>query len=268
MSIVEQIQAKKIYVGDPHQSIYGFRGTLNAMQFAQKQFYLSNTFRYSQEIADIASDVLQEYKAEKKRIKSSAINPNEDRTHAYLCRNNSTMIEIINEFEEEGVYYKTIRDPKDIFSVAINILEFRINKVRPTDTKFSYFKNFDNINDLQMYIEESNDRELATAFRMQQIYGKRLYPLMIGAKKKFNSKEECDIFLTSAHISKGLEWGSVTIKNDFPNIDNLLERNKISSPEELQKLERENSIFAHEVIQEINLLYVAITRAKHTVEFE
>lgn len=265
MSIVEQIPAKKIYVGDPHQSIYAFRGVINAIAFAEEQHYLSTTFRYQQHIADIASNVLLDYKNERKSISSLASNSKNDKTKAILFRNNSSMIETINDFITRGISYKTFKEPKELFKASIIILKFRLQNEYPSDKNFKYFKNFKNYDELDKYIKESGDKELSTANMMQKRYGKRLYALLIDANNKFKESYNNHIILCTGHISKGLEWGAVEIYNDFPDIDKLMKKNEIVNATDLQFKADENSVIANEIIQEINLKYVAITRAKHTL---
>jgi len=54
-----QTHSKVVYVGDTYQSIYQFRGAVNAMEMISAPTnYLSMSFRYGQEIADIASVII------------------------------------------------------------------------------------------------------------------------------------------------------------------------------------------------------------------
>lgn len=267
LSILKQIPAKKIFVGDPHQSIYAFRGVLNAIAFAEEQHYLSSTFRYQTHIADIASDLLSSYKNEKKRITSLASSSKEDKSHAILFRNNSTMIEAIGNFMDKNINYKTFKDPKELFKTALTILEFRTENKYPSSNDFRYFKKFKNYEELNEYIKESGDKELATANKMQQRYGKGLYRYYIDARNKYKEKQTNHIMLCTGHISKGLEWGKVEIYSDFPDIQKLFEKNNIINALDLQSRADENDTVSNEILQEINLKYVAITRAKHTIHF-
>jgi superfamily I DNA/RNA helicase len=111
----------------------------------------------------------------------------------------------------------------------------------------------------------AKDNELLSAFGVQKIYGTRLSWLKTQAKINFKSKEKPDVYLATGHTSKGLEWGSVELAPDFPDIQRLLKDAKIKSRNELMKLLKEGDATAASIVQEINLRYVAITRAKHTV---
>ena len=263
MSILNQITAKKIYVGDPHQSIYGFRGTLNAMKFAEEQHYLSSTFRYSQEIANEASATLRQYKDEKKAITSKALNPKADKSEAILFRNNSAVIETIDEFINDNISYKTIKDPKEFFTLSMALLDIKEKKPLDPKSNLDFLKKFKNIDAVEAYIKESGDRELKSGFGMMKRYGRGLYRLKIDAQNKFKENNPKAIVLSTGHMSKGLEWGTVRVKSDFPDIQKLWHNAKIVNASELLDRDDENDLSAHEIVQEVNLLYVAKTRAKH-----
>ena len=52
-------KATKVIVGDTHQQIYGWRYAVNSLEKAvYKTFNLSTSFRFSQDIADLAMDIL------------------------------------------------------------------------------------------------------------------------------------------------------------------------------------------------------------------
>ncbi len=68
-------------------------------------------------------------------------------------------------------------------------------------------------------------------------------------KSSVKKQEQADLILSTGHKSKGLEWNNVEIIDDFLNIKQELE-------------ERVRITIAKE---ELNLLYVAITRAKNSL---
>jgi len=267
LSIINQIPAKKIFVGDPHQSIYAFRGVINAISMTEEQHYLSTTFRYQQHIADKASQILFNFKNEKKPIHSLASLSKDDKTTATLFRNNSSMIEEINYFIENNIKYKTIKDPKSIFQTAIVLLNFRLKNEKPIDKNYAYLHKMKDFEELDKYIKESADKELATANKMQKRFGKRLYFILKDAKERFLEPYDNHIILSTGHNSKGLEWGIVNIYNDFPDIEKLMKKNKIVNTNDLLFKSSENCPISNDIIQEINLRYVAFTRAKHTLNY-
>ena len=266
LSIASQLPTKNIFVGDEHQSIYGFRGTTNALNRADKTFYLSTTFRYNQYIADYANRILGGYKNEKVKIKSAVNDMSaSDGTMAFLSRNNSSMITLIDSLIKRGIHFATVKKPEELFANALALLEFRLDKSIRSPS-FNYLKKFSDIDEVEDYIEESNDVELMTAFRMQRQYGKRLYFLLKVAKENYKNRKNAKIFLSTAHSSKGLEWDSVELLSDFPDLKLKLKEAKISSPTELMKMVDNNNIVADNIVQEINLYYVACTRARYKLK--
>lgn len=113
------------------------------------------------------------------------------------------MIEAIGNFMDKNINYKTFKDPKELFKTALTILEFRTENKYPSSNDFRYFKKFKNYEELNEYIKESGDKELATANKMQQRYGKGLYRYYIDARNKYKEKQTNHIMLCTGHISKG-----------------------------------------------------------------
>lgn len=266
MSIINQIPAKYIFVGDEHQSIYAFRGTLNALKYTDKLFYLSTTFRYVPKIADFANKILKSYKNERILIKSLANSESskKDNKIAYISRNNASMIQIIAECIKKEEKFVTVRKPDELFETAIAIYEFINNKIIE-NSKYDFLKD---ISDLKEYIKSSEDNELKVSFNMQQRYKGGLYVLKKIADKYFKNQKGINTILTTAHTSKGLEWDKIILVNDFPNIQTLLKNAKINNVKELLYEAKKNNINAIQIIQEINLYYVAITRARYDIKYQ
>jgi len=77
-----------------------------------------------------------------------------------------------------------------------------------------------------------------------------------------NNRIPSNIVLTTAHSAKGLEWDKVIMLDDFPNFVDLFVGCGINSTAHLKKLLENNDFIAQSVSEELNLFYVAITRAK------
>ena len=98
--------------------------------------------------------------------------------------------------------------------------------------------------ELKDYIEDYDLIELKTNLKIAKRYKTYLFILKKEATSKISPFS--NIVLTTAHASKGLEWDSVVLMKDFKDLD---------------------SVDEDKLVEEANLLYVAITRAKYEVSF-
>jgi F-box protein 18 (helicase) len=252
--IIISQSCKKIFVGDPHQQIYTFRGAENAMEKidAEQTLYLTNSFRFTREIAEIGTKILRDFKFEHKSIVGKA---NEDLQQikndefAIICRTNAKVFEIASNYKGSklnfvgGVAGYKFNEILDIYNLKIGLIDKIQNK---------YISSFGSYANLISFSEETNDIEFKSKLKIIDRYNDNI-PIMI---KDINSrvveKEFSDIILATAHKAKGSEFYKVKIADDFPQ---LVVDGRIVDPFEYDK-------------DEFNLQYVAVTRAKFNLEFE
>ncbi len=260
---------KKIVVGDRHQQIYAFRGAVNILQsFNGKSFYLTNSFRFNEKIANNATYFLKVWKAEENDIKGLNEN-NTIKTKAVLSRTNSYLIEKTAYFINNEIQFKFIREPYSVFGLSLNLLKLKSGE--NLDKQFNYLKKFNYDELLEMSENENfNDIEMKTAINVVEKYNKSLINYYIKAKEFFYDKNiRAEYYLSTAHTSKGLEWDEVTLLEDFNSLYSKIaklmnERNmKNVEPYTLIKsLAKSGYQGLSELENEINLFYVAYTRAK------
>ncbi|WP_129409517.1 UvrD-helicase domain-containing protein [Marinitoga lauensis] len=269
LDIFKKLRGKKIIVGDPHQQIYSFRGSINALYKIRNEIdaeilYLTKTFRFSDYIANKANFILKNFKSEEKEIISFKEDNNKIIENiCYITRTNATLIKLIEKFNDYEI--KLVRSPKEIFHLPINIYYFI--KYLENDKYKDYISekwmlNFKSLDSLKDYAEEFEDYELISAINVAEDYKEKIFELLKSAEEKY-LKNTGKIFLTTAHTSKGLEWDKVIICHDFQNIPELLKKEKYKTIKEFQKNYRmhlENLIngimehFEHQyIIDEINL---------------
>ena len=252
LSIFRENDCKKIAVGDTQQSIYAFRGAINALPCLKTDYseQLSVSFRCAPEIIEKVNWALSINHAQEHFKLSSMAQPHEDRQHAYISRTNSSLIELISTAAKQNQLKKIrlLKQPDDLFKACFNIRKLD-NGSRAFDQEFKYFSNFDTLTDLKDYIDENTDQELNAAINIYKKYQQNLDYLYQMAEKLY-SNDNGNIILCNAHISKGLEFHEVTLWQDFPDLfelqDNCIQDN--GDPQEF--------------IQEVNLYYVALTRCK------
>ncbi|GAB6188712.1 UvrD-helicase domain-containing protein [Marinitoga arctica] len=278
LDIFKKLKGKKIIVGDPHQQIYSFRGSINAMYKIRNEIsaeisYLTESFRFPNYISNKANIILKDFKGEEKEIIS--FNQNSNNTISNMCfitRTNATLIKLIDTLKNFEI--KLVRSPQEIFHLPLNIyyyIKYLNNGKYKDKIKERWILNFESLEELKNYAEDFEDYELVSAINIAEEYDEKLFSLLNMAKEKYK-KNKGKIFLATAHSSKGLEWDKVVVCHDFQNLIDLLKKEKYKSIKNFQKsylnhihkiINGEKSVFKHQyIIDEINLFYVAITRTK------
>ncbi|HEF8640131.1 TPA: ATP-dependent helicase [Campylobacter jejuni] len=264
LDIVLNNNCSKILVGDTFQNIYGFNQTINAIETVQADYKknLSKSFRSKQEILNYADYFLLKYtKKNKVKMTSNISNKekNEIKNKSYIMRTNAGIIEFLDKikYDKNIEQYCLLKNPDDIFQLVFDILNFRSNRFSYISKRNSFLLNFNSMFELKNYAKEAFDNNLNRVLILidEKYDFKVLNALAIKLYNKKN-KENIFFYITNSHISKGLEWDSVELYNDFPNLNKL--QNEIKKEKNLEK-KQEMEFFLE---QEVNLFYVAITRAK------
>lgn len=246
-AIVDAFEGDKVYVGDRNQSIYAFRGAENAMDdFNAKEYPLMSSFRFGQEVADVANAILRYSLGEPSGMiglgKSSTIGvPVNGHPYALLARTNGTLFEAAVEGLDAGRRVAIIGGPESLrLSLLMDV--FKLYADDPKDGIFSpIIKQFESFDEMEFLAEESDDSEMKSLCNAVRKYGRRI-PGLVGRIKSScgSDPHDANLVLSTAHKSKGLEFDSVVLAEDFKD------------PADEDGID----------IQEANLLYVAITRAK------
>lgn len=264
--------ATKLIVGDTHQQIYAWRFAVNSLEKANfKCFNLSTSFRFSQDIADLAMEVLKwkkEFKLVPKdfEIQISGIGvPIKIKTKAIIGRTNIGLLKEAIEFVTEDkkanrIYFEgninsyTYADEGASLYDVLNLYNNKRGLIRD-----KLIKSMMNIKDLEEYIVKTEDVQLRMMLEIVMEYGNKIPGIIKTIKEKHidnNNKENADIVFSTVHRCKGMEYDAIQIVNDF------------STKEKLEKfaadITKDDMNFG-QLNEEINLLYVAITRAKSSI---
>jgi F-box protein, helicase, 18 len=113
------------------------------------------------------------------------------------------------------------------------------------------------MDELEEYIDNTGDAQLRMLVEMVKEYGKKI-PGYIKKLKEchldHDDKNKADMIFSTVHRSKGMEYDEVTLADDFITEERIIEMIKAPEPVNTAKLS-----------EEVNLLYVAITRTKSDV---
>jgi superfamily I DNA/RNA helicase len=261
--------AVKVIVGDMHQQIYSWRFAVNSLEKADfSTHYLSASFRFNQEIADLAMAVL----SWKKRIgKESELRilgkgtAGKSVTKAIIARTNLGLllkaIEHVTENENAGsIYFEgnissyTYADEGASLYDVLNLNNGKRKLIR--DPLISEMKNMEELED---YIKKTEDVQLGMMVEIVKEYGSEIPGIIRKIKEKHvenDNKMQAGMIFSTVHRCKGIEYDSVQLANDFIT-EKKLEKITGSIKKEDLNITKLN--------EEINLLYVAITRAKHSI---
>jgi hypothetical protein len=277
LNILLRQKSQLIVVGDNFQSIYAWRGAVNAFDYIPSSYedveengyavepinngwidlFLTESFRFPQHIADKANILLSAMGSEKSLVGKGTKHSN---TKAYIARNNSTIFQYLLELNDRNLKVDSIVDLQDLFSAMYTVNTLRYTKAGEEPNWKWPHKQFVSYSSWKECFEDKNP-EVQKIVRLVQLcdsYG-GVHAAITKIKGILLTKEEKkevinpDLVVTTGHKSKGLQWGEVTIANDF-----LPYFSDEDEPEE-DMMER----FVKD--QGMNLLYVAITRAEETL---
>ncbi len=251
----------KIVVGDSHQGIYGFRGAMNALQQipADHSLHLSCSFRSVQPILDRANYFLQHFAADRAHFKPMTSRAIADRLApgcAILARTNAALVkQLIEIAPAELPRYRLLRPAQSIFSLPLSVLALREGNLSAIKPDCAWIKSFKSASSLSAYAAETADPELNSSLNLIDEWGPQLLDVYAKALP-LHSNTQASIDLATAHCAKGLEWRRVTLCRDFPDL-----KNEYKHLRSRGRQNKKQGMTAEEFAQELNLYYVAITRA-------
>jgi len=260
--VMMQEHCQKIIVGDKYQSIYAWRGAVNAFDVIEKdesfkQCFLTTSFRFTQDIADKATNLIKLLGEGKKIIGlGKEFKPSTDLgggvalnfpSKATIVRTNSTILSYLLQAYEEDKKVYCLADLKDLFSKMYHISALRFDeKVKFPNSELVRFKNYK-----QLLAEAEHDVNLGNLLNITSRVANSggLHSTITKLKSVIvEDASLADFTLTTAHKSKGLEWDEVTLSQDM-----LI----VKEDETL-----EDVLFEGQCLE---LLYVALTRARYRV---
>lgn len=258
-------KATKVIVGDTHQQIYSWRYAVNSLEKTDfKTYLLSNSFRFAQDIASLAQLVLKmkRYIDVPTNISiAGAGGSNSTKTKAVLARTNLGLLLKAIEYVTEKQEVKHIHFEGNINSYTYAADGASLYDVLNLDNgkgfmiKDELIKTMTGLDDLDDYIEKTGDRELSMMVEIVKEYGNEIPRIIKKIKEKHvDNKDEAEMIFSTVHRSKGMEYDVVELVGDFVSEDYLMK---------LEKSNQKDDVDKSQLNEEINLLYVAITRARN-----
>lgn len=261
--------ACKVIVGDTHQQIYGWRHAVNSLEQVDfKSYLLSSSFRFGPDIARLAGEVLDlkaHYATHTKVLIEGKGTSEKLQTKAVLARTNLGLllkaIEYVTEskkikhiyFEGNINSYTYADDGASLYDVL------HLHQGRKLQIRDKLIKGMKDMKELEDYISKTEDMQLGMMVEIVKEYGGRIPHILKSIKDKHVGDEERDkaqMIFTTVHRCKGMEYDAIQLANDFISQEKL---------EKLNDPKNRNKPHPGKLNEEINLLYVAVTRAKKSI---
>lgn len=247
LDIFKKQNATKVIVGDSHQQIYSWRYAINSLEKCDFQnFYLNTSFRFDNNIAKLAKsiiDVKSEFNDDYTPIKIYGAGTNQKINQiGFLGRTNFGLIKKALELNKPKIHfegninsYLNSDSGVSIWDV-VNLSSNNFDRI-----KNPIIKSMLDIEELYEYIEKTGDNQLKPMADLVSAYGSSLSFLLRDMKNNHVEKKDADYIFSTCHKSKGMEYDTVEMIDDFADIN-----------------ETEDN-------EEVNLIYVAATRTKSSV---
>ncbi|WP_186143683.1 UvrD-helicase domain-containing protein [Burkholderia gladioli] len=252
--MAQRPHAKLVLVGDRHQGIYGFRQAVNAMEEvdADERIAITRSFRFGSGIAELASVILHDYKSEQNAIRGRddievSWRVNRRQPFTILSRTNAALFGELARLVTGKPPVKTVHYVGGFegyfFGKVLDAFYLWADERRSIkDESIARFPDFAGF---KQYGEEADDPEVKALVKVVEQYQNDVPSIYNALKAAETPADRAAVTVATAHKSKGLEWEQVVLTDDF-----------ISLPPEDDEYDAE----------EVNLLYVAITRAIRVLE--
>ena len=260
IDIVLRNNCCKVFVGDQHQVINRWRGAENALEIVEDHgaqvMRLTKSFRFGPLVAALANVVLS-MKGETFPLVGlgsldAIVEPSAIQDQNFYAIISRTYMGVIQSAYESIMWGKRVMwnggiskyrldELLDLHALKTgNIAAIKNNRIT---TEYGNWANFLEI------AETTKDVDMVRAIKLMEVYAD--IPGMVETMRmnEARTEKEADLIVTTAHTSKGKEFDHVIINDDFPSI---IEAVVMKKPREV-------------IIDELNLLYVTITRTKKSV---
>lgn len=259
--VAEQQHLSRLLIGDPHQSIYLFRGAVNAMEdFLElpgcKGFDLPRTWRFGPGIAEQANTILRTFKGETVDIIGAGPARPMPSTAArtVLSRSNAGLFS-----EAVAVMGKNVHWVGGIENYKVDLMldAYHLWSNQAGRVVAPHLRQYRSWAQFESDTEASKDAEARMLKRLVDEHRHNMPRLVQSIKENAKpTAEGARLVLTTAHKSKGLEADHVVLGDDFNCLEDAMSE-QMSSP---------GMPLSPETAQEINLLYVVMTRARHRLD--
>jgi hypothetical protein len=265
IKVILGASGKKILVGDPYQQIYGWNGAINALRKAMKMgaapYFLTQSFRCPENIAEIANKYLELLGA-KKKFHGTSVAPLEGKSHKceniIIARTNAAIFDFAaNNMQKTRIYYNGGFDGYqfEILKDLNYLRNYRSNLI-----KDPFLRKFKDYKQLEDYVNFAMEIPMKVRIEVEKKYQDRVHNIFEKMKESQATDEKsANMVITTAHKTKGQEYCNVTLLEDFVSLQDVL----ASVEEPTDNPQKKPPLTLSK--EEFQLIYVAVTRSFNTI---
>lgn len=270
-----------VAVGDSSQAIYGFTGARDGLPALEKaaggevvSATLSTSFRFGQEVADVANDVLDVLDSPLRLTGSPAVKsdvvildddvaPQLSEVDAVLVRTNAELLEAAEACMSAGIPYRIVSNMSDIYNVAKDFDALSAGK----KAKFTELRDFESLRALEDFLdpqEDSHVKSMASTPTMavaRWLFGhstREMHSILSAALKEGDDDPDGTVVISTIHKAKGQQWDRVWL-----SMNPSLSLPVVSTFYDVEV--KDHRLVDHESREALMVAYVGVTRAKKTL---
>ena len=261
--------AIKVIVGDTHQQIYGWRYAINSLSKTPfDTLNLSTSFRFPADIAALAMGVLSMKDklgtnkpipiTGKGKTTKTVTKATIGRTNLGLLLNAINYItdnrKVKHIYFEGNIHSYTYADEGASLYDVLSLYNGSRDRIRD-----KLIGSMNTMNELEEYIESTEDAQLGMMMEIVNEYGNEIPRILKNLKDLHTGDEDrlkAEMIFSTVHRAKGMEYDTVHLVNDFISEQKL---DRVIKEAEAEKQTPDKA----KLNEEINLLYVAVTRTRH-----
>ena len=266
IGIVENQSCRRIYVGDSFQQIYTFRFATNALNKIDLPSYdLTQSFRFGDNYAKVLQNNLNSlYEINSsKPLKISGLEKTTlmgknhidfSKQFCVIARSTFGLIQQLVYFihDKKKVYFEGGYNSYSFMNQTVYSI-FYLKQKKNDKITIDEIKDFDTINELEQFAKDTKNQDYLNIIKFINTYGDNIFEINKKIKEFLvTDKKDADIIFTTTHKSKGLEYDQVIMADDF------ISKKEITNTK--------NKLSYLRVNEELNIYYVAATRAKDVIQ--
>lgn len=286
--------SNKVMIGDEHQAIYGWRGAVNALSEDSlkkngfNRLYLSNCYRFGEEIASLGSKLLNVKRAFNPLFKIPPLvglgkNKEEPKSVVVIGRSNGSLLELAleNVSKTDMIPFHVEGGVKNFsfFSEGVSLYDiYSLFSGKKSNIRSPFIAGFKDLQEFKGWAINTGDHEFIHLIKVIERYKGSIFFLMKKLQSAEVEKDQAKLIFTTCHKAKGLEYDKVQVMDDFLSVPRLISYRatmnrledafgKVDKTDVRRKLKLRWQNVLESVYQEINLLYVAVTRSKHGLSY-